>query len=38
VLPRAEEEEGKKNTREEEEEEIPNIPFWTLFVLSLELA
>jgi hypothetical protein len=28
---------GKKNTREEEEE-IPNIPFWTLFVLSLELA
>jgi hypothetical protein len=28
---------GKKK-REREEEEIPNIPFWTLFLLSLELA
>jgi hypothetical protein len=33
VLPGAEEEEGKK--KREEEEEIPNIPFWTLFLLSL---
>jgi hypothetical protein len=28
---------GKKKKREEEEQ-IPNIPFWTLFLLSLQLA
>jgi hypothetical protein len=28
----------REKKKREEEEQIPNIPFWTLFLLSLQLA